>query len=111
MDKLLLNRIMEEWNEFKSSHIKTNIDKKRRHFIKNCYQRLKLLEAKSAIGVHYNKNSVIIRIVAKRLLSCREAPALLNLIGISDVCYITKCRNGFIIDLEFYLWQWKEKEH
>lgn len=106
-----LKYIMEEWSEFESTHIKTDIGKRRRRFIKNCYRCLKLLEKRSNIGVRYNKNSIIIRIIAQRLLSCREAPALLNLIGISDVCFITKCWNGFIIDLEFYLWHWKEKDY
>lgn len=110
MDKYL-NRIMKEWSKFESTHIKTDIGKRRRHFIKDCYHRLKILERESTIGVRYNKNSVIIRIFAHRLLSCRDAPALLNLIGLSDVCFITKYRNGFIIDLEFYLWHWKEKDY
>lgn len=108
MDKIF-ESIKRELKEFETQHIKVDIGKKRRQFIKYCYQNLKM-EEDSLIGVHYDRKSVTIRIVSKGLISCSESPALLYLIGISDVVLISKCRYGFIIDIDFNLWRWKKKK-
>ena len=109
MDKTL-KYLIEELIAFKSSHEQVSISRKEKRMIKDCYRRLKLLEDDSLMGVHCNEKSVKIRIVSKKLIICHEVPALLNLINISDMCYIDRCKHGFIIDLEFNLWKWKAKE-
>ena len=102
--------ITEILKEYEHTHKKIDIGKKRRLLIKDCYQRLKILEENSSIGVRYSKSSAKIRIVSRSLLSCSQAPALLTLIGFSDICTIKTCRSGFIIDLEFNLWKWVKRE-
>ena len=67
------------------------------------YERLKAIEDETQIGVHWDRKSVHIRIISQHIIACSKAPALLVLVGFSDVCFIDICRNNFIINLEFNL--------
>ncbi len=109
MDKTL-RRIIERLEEHERTHKRVDVGKKRRRFIRESYESLKAIEHESQIGVRYDKKSVHIRIISQQIIACSEAPAFLVLVGLSDVCFIDKCRNGFIINLEFNLWQWVERK-
>lgn len=109
MDKTL-DRIIERLEEHERTHKRVDIGRKRRQLLRDCYERLKYLEEESLMGVHYDKKSLKIRIVSRQIITCSQAPAFLILIGLSDICTINTCRDGFIIDLEFNLWRWVERE-
>ncbi|NBH71202.1 hypothetical protein D3Z51_03980 [Clostridiaceae bacterium] len=109
MDKTL-RRIIERLEKHERTHKRVDIGRKRRLFIRDSYERLKAIESKASIGVRYSKSSVEIRIVSNELLSCSQAPALSNLIGLSDICSIRKCRRNIIVDIELFLWRWAKKE-
>lgn len=102
-------RLMAKAREFEATHTKVDVGKARRSFIKENYQRLKLLEEKALIGVKYDHEWVEIRIVAKSITSCSAAPAFINLVSIADTLFIDPCRVGFIIRISISLWRWKEK--
>lgn len=110
MDELY-ERIVRTLEEHERTHERVDIGRKRRELLRDCYERFKDFEGDSPtlIGVRYNKKSLEIRIVSRRIDACGEAPAFLTLVGLSDLCTIKTCRGGFMIDLEFFLWRWKKK--
>lgn len=110
MDKTL-KRIIERLQEHERTHKRVDIGRKRRLFIRDSYERLKAIEQEASIGVRYNKRSVKIRIISSDLNACGQAPALLNLIGISDFCFIRRCRRGIMVDIEIFLWRWVKREN
>lgn len=101
--------IIKRLEEYKKTHRRVDIGRKRRQFIRNSYERLKIIENKASIGVRYNKSYVKMRIVSPDLFSCSQVPTLSDLIGISDTFFIRKCRQGIMVDMEFKLWRWVEK--
>ena len=109
MDKTLKN-IIKRLEEHEKNHMRVDIGKKKRQLIRDSYQRLKAIEDDAKIGVQYDKKSAHIRIISQHIIACSEAPAFLILISLSDVCSINKCRNGFIINLEFNLWKWIKRD-
>lgn len=109
MDKTL-KRIIERLEEHERTHRRADVGRERRLFIRDSYERLKAIEDEATIGVRYSKSSVKIRIVSNELLSCSQAPALSNLIGLSDICTIRRCRKNVIVDIELFLWHWVKRE-
>lgn len=109
MDKTL-KRIMDRLEEHEQTHKRVDVGRKHRLFIRDSYERLKTIEDKATIGVRYSKSSVKIRIVSTELLSCSQASALSNLIGLSDICSIRRCRKVVIVDIELFLWRWVKRE-
>lgn len=96
--------------EHGTTRIKVDIGRKRRRFIRECYQSLKTSEEKPQMGICKNRDSLTIRIISKQLTSYTESPALQNLIGISDICFIDSFRGKFLIELTFNLWRWANRE-
>lgn len=109
MDEKMFQKLMNRIIEFEKTHEKVeNASKKELLDYYLLLYRVTANDEEECV-IDRSENQVVVRIQSSEIIILDAAPALKNLVTLANTIFIRPKDSGVEIEMDFRLWDWKEK--